>query len=242
MSNNPSQIPMGEYVDYEPPRSNTARTIVLGCLGVLVVAILLMVLLAVWVARNARDWAANLGEQALTGAVGEMELTDEDRAEVQSQIARVADEFRRGDVTVEELGELAEKLATGPVATMGVIRFAMEHYIEPSGLSDEEKEQAKRTLRRFGRGFVEGQLDGADFQEISSPIMVHEGNRHRLKDRDQISDDDLREFLKGCGEKADGAEMPDEPWEFDLGDEVRRVVDQVVGERKDSGTGDASPR
>lgn len=242
MANNPSQIPMGEYVDNAPPRSNTARTIVLGCLGVAVAGILLIVLLVVWAARNMRDWAANIGEQALTQAVSEMELTDEDRAEVQSQVTRVADGFRGGDVTVEEIGELAEKLAKGPVATVGVIRFAMKHYIETSGLSDDEKERAKLTLERFGRGFVEGKLDLSDFDEISSPIMIHHGNQHRLKDRDQISDDDLREFLKGCEEKADGAEIPDGPWEFDLGGEVRRVVDQVVGERMDAGLGDASPR
>ena len=179
--------------------------------------------LVVW--RKLPDWT----HIALASAVEGSELSAEDKLSVLNQLDRVRDQYKSGDITLRQLGGVAEQLAESRVFPLALAHAAVESYVQPSGLSDEEKQAAMETLKRVARGLYEDKIDQNSLDTALDYIST-KGYDGQRQFSDQVSDADLREMLAECMRLADDAGVSGEPFAVDVGGELKRAVDQSIAE------------
>ena len=188
----------------------------------LVAAVLLVVSgLLVW--KMLPTWT----HDALVAAVEDSELSVDDKQSVVGQLDRVYEEYQAGRVSMQQLGQLSEQLTESPLFTRALVYAAMENYVGPSGLSDEEKQTARLTLQRVARGVYEEQIEQQQLNPTLDYISTEDVEGQR-QFNENVSDVDLREMLAACRRLADNAGVPDEPFQVDIGGELKRAVDESV--------------
>jgi hypothetical protein len=231
----------------EPPRSSGSGCglgILLGCLGVFVVCVILCAG-SVWnVQQNAGKWVAGMVREVIVATVNASEIPAGEKAEVIAQIDRVADAYKQGRIRAEDLEPMMQKLEKSPAFLMMQTWGLEQAYIEPSGLSDEEKEQGRRTIERAFRGLVEQKITQDEFRGVvpqqpgQADVKIDNGKTVVKASRGQrspLTDEEVRTMLADLKKLADDAEIPDEPFTIDIGDEVKKLVDEVLAARAPAG-------
>jgi hypothetical protein len=161
--------------------------------------------------------------------VNESDLPPQEKNEIEAQVDRVADAIRDGDMSLEQMGEIFEKLTKSPVMTTIIVSTADAKYINKSGLPEDEKSQARITVHRFVRGAMDGTIDEPSVEVTLEHIGDRQPNGSwQLKD--SVTDEELRAFLTAARMEADEANVPDEPEAFDPSDEVKQIIDEVMTE------------
>jgi hypothetical protein len=202
-------------------------TCLIGCLVVLVVSVLICGGVAWFLAPKIRGMSADVARKAFVEGIEASEMPAEDKQAVIAQVDRVVDAFKAGEIGVEEVGRIFEELAESPLFGLFLVFAADRQYIEPSGLTDEEKEEGRLTLQRVARGVFDKRIDSDDFERVLDTITVKKsGNNRQLKEK--VTDSELRDFLADCTQLADKAEVPAEPYELDIGQEFERAVDRAL--------------
>jgi hypothetical protein len=224
----------GQQPGYPPPPpaggsgGRTALGCMLGCVGVLVVTALVCVLGVWWVASNAKRIAADAVRDALVQTVQDSEMSDEDKTEVIAQIDRVNDAYKEGRIDLEKVAQVMQNLGESPLFALAMVYGAEKQYVEPSGLTDQEKTDARRTLQRAARGVFEKKISQFEIDKAIDRISTPGPNgQKQLKER--LTDDELKAFLKDLKTLADDANVPDEPFEVDIGEEFKKAVDKALG-------------
>jgi hypothetical protein len=220
--------PFGDELPERRQRS-WLSTCFFGCLIMAVVCLLLAGVAAYWIAQHWRDWTASFLSEGINQAIDVAELPKQEREEIKVQVERVTDAFRNERISQEQLRVLIEELTESPILATIAVTVAEKKYLDPSGLSDEEKAEARITIQRFVRGAVDGtiQRDSIDLA-LQNIADWQENGSWRLRDR--VSDADLRAFVAVAKTKADEANVPAEPVEFDPSDEIKRIVDKAMGQ------------
>jgi hypothetical protein len=109
------------------------------------------------------------------------------------------------------------------------VAVAEKKYLDPSGLPDDEKAEARITIQRFVGGAVQGKIDQNSVDMTLQHIADwQEDGGWQLRDR--VTDDELRAFLAVAKAEADKENVPAEPVEFDPSDEIKRIVDKAMGQ------------
>jgi hypothetical protein len=212
-----------------PPRSNWLRGCLLGCLAVVVLFLILGVVATIWISRNWRAWTANTMSMAIKVSIDETGLPDAEKEQIKAEVDRGANLFRDGKISNEQAARLVETIMASPLMTALITSGAEKKYLDSSGLSDEEKSEAKVTLQRFARGIIDNKIN----QQTRDAAMQHisetqaDGSR-RL--RDKVSDAELLAFLTDAKKAADEAQIPEQVPQIDPSDEVKRIIDEVTSE------------
>ncbi len=216
-----------EHFEPSTPPPSGCRNFAFGCGCAAACLLVIAAGIGIWVAMNWKDWAADFGKQVAADAVSKSLLPAEDKARVLKRINQLADDFKVGKVSTQQLGKVMEQIAQSPLLPLGLVMAADEKYVKPSGLSNEEKDAARRTLQRLARGAFEKTIPENDTQEVMKLVTDHESNgNERLKER--LTDDELKAFLEKAKEKADAASVPDEPFDVNIADEIEKAIDKVL--------------
>jgi hypothetical protein len=226
-SGEPAREQRYEAVPVEPPRRSCLSSCFYGCLITFVVLVILGGIAAYYISRHWKEWASTIGSAALKETIEATELPAQEKDEIGEQVDRLADAFRRGLITKEQMAEIVQHVVDSPLMTTLAVSAIEKKYISPSGLNDQEKIQARQTLRRFLRGAIDKEID----EEGMNGAMQHVGRRNKdgnweLKDR--VTDDELREFLSEAKKLADDAGVPAEPEDIDPSDEFKRIIDKAM--------------
>lgn len=206
-----------------PKKRSGCATCLVVCLGLMFVCIVSCAVGAWFVVKKAPDWARDMAVNVIQGS----DLTDEDKQVVTAQIDRVVAEYKAGRLTMQQLAEIAEALQKSPLLTLMMAMATEEAYIQPSGLTDEEQEQAKRTLQRVARGVFEKQIDTEELDTALGFVSTKDSNGAR-EFNNPVADEDLRQMLTECQRLADEADVPDEPYQVNVGAEFKAAVDRVL--------------
>ena len=202
-----------------------------GCLVIGVLSLVICGGVGWYVARNIKRIASDVARQAIVGAIEQSELDPAEKQAVIAQVDRVVDQFRTGKITVEDLARILDELAKSPVMQSIVISAVESAYVEPSGLSAEEKQAAHLTLQRVLRGVFEQKIKEGDLDAAMSHVSTKTpGGQPQLKSK--VTDDELRKFLAECQRVADQAGVPAEPLQVKISDEFRRAVDRALQPQK----------
>lgn len=235
MSQDPKPYPPPKpYPDpgHPSPPSRSWAPCLIGC-GVTGLAVLLICGGTVWyVTRNIKNIATNFAASTAKQFVDSSELRAEDKKEFNTQIDRVAEGFKKDKINGQELEKIMEGLTKSPLFVVLIVYGVTHEYINRPGLDAEVKADAERTLQRIARGTAEGSIKGEDLekpfksisQDANQPIQT--GQPPQTKQ--QLTDEDLKKFLAELKTLADEKEIPDEPYELNVGKEVKRIVDEAV--------------
>ncbi|MEZ6241905.1 MAG: hypothetical protein R3B57_02580 [Phycisphaerales bacterium] len=223
-------------------RLTTARrgNAMTGCLVVLAVVVVLVVGGVIFVAVKWRGWVASWGSEAAISFVEKSDLPDEEKAQVTAQIDSLATEFKNGNLTVEQMGEIFKALMESPLVPAAIVYGARTEYLNPSGLSDEEKEAGELALSRLSYGVSTKEIPTKTVEAVFEPIKtasatgkgVHINNkdlRLNLKPPEECTDEELREVIANAAEAADAAGVPETPPAIDVSDEIQKAIDKAKG-------------
>lgn len=204
-----------------------------GCLVVLGVLAILGVIAGIWLANNWRDLAAEVLTPPLIEAIERSDMTEEDKARVIAQVEALSQEFRDKKISLEEMGRVIEEIAESPVLPVAAVMFVEEQYIRRSGLSEEEKADARLQIGRLARGVFEEKIDEERIRYVVEPISEpgSTGDDFEIRPPDRVSDDDLRRMIERAREEADAAEIPDEAFLVDIPGELERAIEKALGRR-----------
>lgn len=219
----------GQFQVEQPEQKSGCGCYVVGCLIVSLVLLVAACGIGYYALQNARTWTADIADQVLTDVIDESDLPEDQKQGMKQQIGRVTQGIRDGEVGFEQMGEIGQKLAESPAMTAIPVVVARHQYINPSGLSDEEKEDANLQLERVARGLFEKTLSDEDFDEIAATI-ADRGSNDQWEFKEKLTDDEVRVFVEKCREKADAAGVPNDRYEVDLAEELRRSIDEVLGD------------
>lgn len=223
----------------ESKKGSTARTCLMGCLFAFLAMAVIAVIAGIWISRNWKDLASNVGSAALKQTIEQTELPPEERDEIYIQIDRVAAAFRDGQLDGIAMERLMRNLVESPLMTMIAASAIDKKYIAVSGLDDAEKAAAQVTLQRYLRGAIDDKFTQQEIDAAMRPVADQKGpGEWELRER--VTDDELRQFLKIANEQADAAGIPDEIEAVDPSDEFKRIVDEALAPRAQLPADDAA--
>ena len=219
-----------DYQSDEPAKKRSGwQTCMIGCLVVLAIMVVIGILVGLWVARNWREWSADIASQVVEQGLEETDLPAQEKQDIRAQVDRVTDAFRDGRLSLEQLGKIMERLANSPLMPAFMVFAVEKQYFEQSGLSADEKEQGRQTLRRFLRGTIDKKIDEQGMDKVLAYIGEKKSDG-QWEMKPQVTDDDLRAALAEAKKQADDANIGDEPEDFDPSDEIKKVIDAEMGE------------
>ena len=209
--------------------SNSSSSCMVGCLGIAALAFLLMAGVAWWVYQNGREFFTELGRDKIVEAINASGLEAEEKELIAAEIDRVSGAFLRGEIPVQKMVELAEAIAEGPLMSVVLVEVARTRYLDPSGLSEEEKAAGLETLRRAAYGQMEGLLTEEDLDAAFASIEKPGSHDADRRIQETLTDEQLRAFLAEAKAAADRADVPAEVPAFDLVEEFRGLLREILG-------------
>jgi hypothetical protein len=215
--------------DPPAPKRGCLATCFIGCLIGMVVLLILGGIAVYFVTKNWRGWAASGVSTVVKQGIQGTDLPAQEKAEMELQVDRVAVAFREGRLSNEQVQTLMRELVDSPLMTTFAAMAIEKKYIAGSGLTEQEKTDGRRTLRRYLRGAVDHKID----QKGMDAAMSHVADRQpdgKWQLRERVSDEDLRAFFKEAKAQADAAKIPPEPEDVDPSDELKRIIDQAMSE------------
>lgn len=215
-----------------PTRQNQSRRagVIAGCLIALVIVVVLIAACGVFVAMNWRDWAADLSVQGVEAMLDKSELSEEQRSAIMVKVTDLADEFKDGDVTLEQMKHVGQEIVNGPIIPVAAVYGARKQYIDKSGLSEEEKANADLQMQRLARGVFEKKVSIDELEDAVDQIAVRtRENQWELRDPKVVDDGDVREMITKITALADEKQIPVEPFQVDIAAEVSEAIDRGLG-------------
>ncbi len=212
----------------QPKKKGWFGSCLIGCLVVGVIMAVLCGIVGFIAYKQGPSIAVNASREVVKVMLEESELPLEEQEAVLTQFDRVGDAFVAGDLSWEESFALMEDFAQSPAMTF-VVLFGIEHkYLENSGLSEEEREDAKQTMTRIMRAVMEDELSSDEIQELSNVVMTNPGTeKARLKE--VLSDQELRDFFAQAKAMMDEKEIPFEESTTNISDKIKEIVDKHLG-------------
>jgi hypothetical protein len=210
-----------------PPQQSSGGCgwgILLGCGGLMLMVILLCGGSVWWASQNVERLAGMAVRQVIVALINDSDLPAQEKTEVIAQVDRVVNAFVDKKITQEDMQKIFDELQKSPVFAIIGAWGLDKMFIEPSGLSSEEKEAGRRTLERVMRGLMEKKISEQAFQQ-TMPRQAQPGQPPR---NDRLTDEEVRDMLTKMKKLADDAGIPDEGYDVDVGDEVKKVVDKAL--------------
>lgn len=225
----PSPFPSTPYS--EPPRRR-GRNWLLSLFLVLVGFVLLggaICLAGVWyVASNLDRWLVGLGREAIVAAINDAEIDAQEKTEVIAQVDRVVNAYRERKINQHDLEQALTKLQESPAFVVLSLSGVEDFYFDVDGLAEPERAQGQRALQRVLRGVQEGQIEPDALFGAFPDGGVADVRLASTNSPEDAAADDARELIVKLQVMADNARIPDEPFEIDLSDAVKSIVDEVL--------------
>lgn len=201
-----------------------------GCLIVFAVLLILAVAGGIFVWMNWKSWAASITQSAVREVLRESSLPEDQKQAITAEIDTLATDFRDGKVSFEDLSRVGREIAASPLLPLAGVQLAKEKYLDRSDMTAEEKSAAQRSLQRFARAVYEKKLTPAEEQimdAVKPVVRLKPGNQWEFKENP--TREELDQFVANCRRKADEAGIPDEPFEINFAEEVRKIIGAARG-------------
>ena len=82
-------------------------------------------------------------------------------------------------------------------------------------------------MQRFARGAFEEKISKHELKELMKLISTTSADGQQ-QIKQQLTDAELNAFLEKAKGTADAAEVPDEPFEVNIADELEKAIDQAL--------------
>jgi len=201
----------------------------LGCLVVFLLTVVVGVIAGWYAYRNGKQWATTAARAGVEQALADTELPQDEKDAILAQVDRLVVAAKERRLSWEALAKAGERVQQSPLFAAWMVFAAETKYIQPSGLSDDEKRDATRTLQRILRGLHDKSMSLQQLEPLQAAIMVDNGKGEPTL-KEQLTDEELRKFLADCRQIADTAGVPDENFEITISQELKQFIDEILGE------------
>lgn len=198
----------------------------IGCLAIIVISLIVAIIGGIVIYKNARTWGADLVNNASKEVINKSQLPADQKQRMIARIESLSQDFKDGKLTVEQLALIAERIAQSPMLNMGMVYFFEQQIVAPSGLTSDEKVDARRTLERVARGVFEKSITQVEMDALTSPLM-ETGVNGKKQLKKKVTDAELREFLVKAKAQVEVAQIPDEPFRVNMAEELDKVIEEV---------------
>ena len=231
---------------FEPRKGGTGRYILIGCLTFVIIGLVGLGVGGWFVASNWKTWAADATTSLMATGIRDTQLTNEQKRELIARIEGMGEEFKADRLTLEDLQKIGQTLQESPVLPVAVVQGMNAAYIGPSGLSDEDKQRAYRINDRIARGVFEERIELEELEPVLEPLSKEgdanvrittndegatTGFRMDLKQPEQVTTEELLEYMANAESLLEQKGIPDEPFEVDVIEEFDRVIEDALGRR-----------
>lgn len=229
----PTQPSFGPPVYQQPPRKSGMSWLVsllLIFLGFVMLGGVLCIAGVWYVASNIDKWVVGLGREAIVAAINDSELPPAEKTEVITQVDRLVTAYKEKKIDQTDLERVMTELQDAPALKALALYGIENEFLHGSNLPPDELEQAHRTFERALRGVYEGKINDEVFY---AALPDDDDQQVRLAannpaEQASVEDDNLRELLVKLKVMSDNAKIPDEPFQLDIGDEVKKLVDRAL--------------
>jgi hypothetical protein len=199
-----------------------------GCLIAFVVLVIISLLGAWWISRNLRSWMSTGAEQGINELIDQSDLPEAEKAELKAESKRVTAGIADGSITWEQMGQIMTGIMESPLVPMFLVKSIEAQYLNPSGLTEEEKAEGRTTLERYASGLMDKKIS----QESADEVLAHVADKDANGEwqlREKVTDDELRQALATAKQQADEAGVPEVVPPIDPSGELRKILDAVIG-------------
>jgi hypothetical protein len=210
-----------------PPRggSNWILSLLLIGGGVLLIGCVLIVG-AVWYAvSSVEGWMVSLGREGIVAVVEESDIPAGEKQEVVAQVDRVVAAYKAHEIGSEDLERLLTGMDDSPLMAYIALYGAQQRYLEGSTLPADEQDALKLAWRRAVFGMFAGEIAPDEFYDA---LPLDDRFDGALVESDDAGDEILRKWQSRLTKLADDAGAPPNPPEVDIGDEARKLVDELL--------------
>jgi len=215
--------PAGE----QPKKSGILKYLVIGCLGFLLLCVIVCAVGGYLVVTNARSIAGSAATSIARSAVNDLPLPGDQKTRINAQINRVADEFKAKRLTVEQVGEVLQHVVQSPELLVGGMYYTAKNHITRSALDEAAKNDAHTTMMRLASGFLDGTIDEGDLRSVTAPLFTTNNEGEQVF-RATLPDEELRKLIRSAREVVEAAGVPTRVPEPDFAAAVERSVDQAL--------------
>lgn len=207
-----------------------------GCLIVLAVLVIIAVIAGLWVRANYRGVLANAGVKMVDAALDKSELDEEQKSAIRAEVETLAVDYKEKRISNEQMLEVMQAIANSPLLPLGAVYAVDKGYVQPSEMTAEEKADARVQLQRVARGFYEEKISQNQLEDILQPISKRQSADAdpgefdvELQEPEDVSVEELRQFVERARAAADEAAIPDEAYQIDIAAELRKAIDKALG-------------
>lgn len=196
-----------------------------GCIIAVVIAIALLAVVGFVLYRTFMKQAGTGFHMIMVGTVKNAGLAQEQQTALTEHFDQMLADYRNGDVTLTQFIAAHHVVITDPVLVFATV----EHRLRAAAdLTDEQKAEALRQVRRYIRGIVEGKIDP---NVAPDPLGAISEPNPMYPDAPKLVDNPAGEKLSALAaelkQRADAAAVPDEPFEFDIVARIKQAVDKA---------------
>jgi hypothetical protein len=223
--------------------------LLIGCGGIVLVSVLACAGGVWYVQQNFDKWIVGLVREGIVAVIEGSEIPAGEKTEVVAQVDRVVDAYKARQINQQDMERLMEQLQESPVFMLMSLWGMEKHYLDPSGLADEEKAAGRRAFERALRAVYEKKIEASDLQDALPDQFDEDGAMNadnadapdggdaadavptgelEMSQPKPVTDEDVRKMIADVKKLADDAGIPDEPFTIDIGDEVKKVVDEAL--------------
>jgi hypothetical protein len=211
------------------PRWTSRRgSFMTGCLVALGIVAVIVIGVGIWVAMNIRGWTAELARMGFTRIVQQSDLPAAQKPGIIAHVDALAEDFKQKRITLEDFTRIVEELEESPLLHIGLLYGAVDKFIRPSALSEQEKDRAVLDVQRLARGVHEERIPAERLHDFLDPLIDPQADTD-LNLRASISQEQLRQFVAEAKAAADGAGVPEQPHEIDVAEELGKAIDRALG-------------
>ncbi len=184
--------------------------------------------LVTFVVVNFKRWTAAMIRGPLVTMIASSDLPADQRDELSGIFTRLTDDFEGGRISYTQLGMVASRLMEGPLPDLIAVEAVRSRYVATAPPA-EESASALRAFARLQRGICEQTVPEAELREVMSLVSANDGSGSRTV-MENLTRTQLTAFVAAARASADRCGVPDEDYQPDYADQVRRVVTAVLGE------------
>ncbi len=183
---------------------------------------------AVFLALNARKLVISGINITATSAIESSDLPPEQQKGIITQIDRLTEAFNEGTIVIEDIGPLVENLAEGQLLVFGAAYFQATQYIQASNMTDAQKQNAQKIMGRFAQGGIEDKISTETLQLIWD-LTFEQTSADNKTLKKTLTAEELQQLLELTTNAVTEANIPDETYQIDIADHVRKAVDKILG-------------
>jgi hypothetical protein len=212
-----------------PARTSGSGKFWLGLLmigGGLALLFSVLVVAAVWYAVSSLEgMLLNVGREGMVAMVQESDIPEQEKTEVIAQVDRVVAAYKSGEIDQADLDRLMTGLDDSPVMAYIAWYGAEDFYLEECELPAADEALLRESFRRALYGVSYGKLDP---ESVFLTLPDDEQFDRNLSDAPEKAAAMVRDSAVKIDKLCDEAGVPMNPPSIDIGDEAKKLVDELL--------------